>query len=258
MFRQRLFSALLVIPLVLAVTWAGGYLFLLAVLAVAFLAHKEFFRLADLSQAAIVRILPVASLIILLAAKIYGKDGLFTALFAFFLLVHIWWVVSFPADFRQLLLVVWGEFYLSGLLSFFILLRDLENGLMYVVALLFTVWAADSGAYFCGLAFGRHKLLPAVSPKKSVEGAVAGLVFGTVCLALLAPALRLTRPAGALSGLVLSLAGQAGDLVESAFKRWANTKDSGHFLPGHGGVLDRIDSLLFAAPLAYAIFSFYF
>ena len=71
MFRQRLFSALLVIPLVLAVTWAGGYLFLLAVLAVAFLAHKEFFRLADLSQAAIVRIRPVASLIFLHAAKIY-------------------------------------------------------------------------------------------------------------------------------------------------------------------------------------------
>ncbi|NLM45387.1 MAG: phosphatidate cytidylyltransferase [Firmicutes bacterium] len=257
MLKQRFLSALLVIPLVLAVTWAGGYFFLLAVMAIAFLAYREFSRLAVLSQAAVAHIFPAASFAILLAAKFFGKEGLFAALVTFFLLAHIFWVVAFPADFRRLLLLVWGEFYLSGLLSFFILLRDLENGLMYVVALLFTVWASDSGAYFCGIAFGRHKLLPAVSPKKSVEGAVAGLVFGSVCLALLAPALRMTRLAGALAGLVLSLAGQAGDLAESAFKRWADTKDSGHFLPGHGGVLDRIDSLLFAAPLAYAIFSFF-
>ncbi|HHX73299.1 MAG TPA: phosphatidate cytidylyltransferase [Firmicutes bacterium] len=254
MFKQRLVSALLVIPLVLAVTWAGGIFFLLAIMAVAFFAHREFFRLAALSQAAVARVLPAVGLVILLAARLYGRDGLFASLAAFFLLVHIWWIVAFPADFRQLLLLVWGEFYLSGLLSFFILLRDLENGFMCVLALLFTVWAADTGAYLCGIAWGKHKLLPAVSPKKSVEGAVAGLVFGMACLALLAPALNLTRPAGALAGLVLSLAGQAGDLAESAFKRWADTKDSGRFLPGHGGILDRIDSLLFAAPLAYAIF----
>ncbi|MGI6657992.1 MAG: phosphatidate cytidylyltransferase [Dethiobacteraceae bacterium] len=125
-----------------------------------------------------------------------------------------------------------------------------------LLSIIATTWASDTGAYACGLTLGRHKLLPAVSPKKSVEGAVGGLLFAAVVMSVcFAPLLKLSRPTALLLGAVISLAGQCGDLAESALKRWGNTKDSGRFLPGHGGVLDRLDSLLFAVPVGYFLLS---
>lgn len=121
-----------------------------------------------------------------------------------------------------------------------------------VLFLLLLVWVCDSCAYYFGSRFGRHKLVPVVSPRKSWEGSVAGLVAATV-LGLAAgswwllPELGPGR--GALAGALASTAGQLGDLVESLWKRGAGVKDSGTFLPGHGGFFDRIDSLLFAGPV---------
>jgi phosphatidate cytidylyltransferase len=124
-----------------------------------------------------------------------------------------------------------------------------------VLFLLLLVWICDSCAYYAGRRFGRHRLAPVVSPRKTWEGALAGLagatVFGAVAGAWwLVPELGPFR--GALAGAVASTAGQLGDLVESLWKRGAGVKDSGVFLPGHGGVYDRIDSLLFAGPVVAA------
>jgi phosphatidate cytidylyltransferase len=124
-----------------------------------------------------------------------------------------------------------------------------------VLFLLLLIWACDSGAYYFGTRFGRHRLAPVVSPRKTWEGAVAGLlaatVFGAVAGAWwLLPELGPLR--GALAGAAASTAGQLGDLVESLWKRGAGVKDSGAFLPGHGGFYDRIDSLLFAGPVVAA------
>jgi phosphatidate cytidylyltransferase len=124
-----------------------------------------------------------------------------------------------------------------------------------VLFLLLLVWACDSGAYYFGTRYGRHRLAPVVSPRKSWEGAVAGLlaatVFGAVAGAWwLLPELGSFR--GALAGAAASTAGQLGDLVESLWKRGAGVKDSGTFLPGHGGFYDRVDSLLFAGPVVAA------
>lgn len=124
-----------------------------------------------------------------------------------------------------------------------------------VLALLLLVWVCDSSAYYVGRRFGRHKLAPVVSPKKTWEGTLAGLagaaVFGAAAgtwwfLPELGPA------RGALAAACASTAGQVGDLVESLWKRGAGVKDSGTFLPGHGGFFDRIDSLLFAGPVMAA------
>lgn len=124
-----------------------------------------------------------------------------------------------------------------------------------VLFLFLIVWACDSGAYYFGRRFGRHRLAPVVSPKKTWEGSLAGLVGATVVGAAagvwwLVPELGPWR--GALAGALGSTAGQLGDLVESLWKRGAGVKDSGVFLPGHGGFYDRIDSLLFAGPVVAA------
>ena len=124
-----------------------------------------------------------------------------------------------------------------------------------VLFLFLVVWACDSGAYYFGRRYGTHRLAPVVSPKKTWEGAIAGFgtatVFGAIAGAwLLVPDLGLVR--GALAGALASTAGQLGDLVESLWKRGAGVKDSGVFLPGHGGFFDRIDSLLFAGPVVAA------
>jgi len=120
-----------------------------------------------------------------------------------------------------------------------------------ILFLLVTIWGCDSFAYYVGKNFGRHKLAPEVSPKKTIEGAVggfAGSILGAVgAAALFVPEFRL--PEAAIVGGLASTAGQIGDLVESMFKRGAGVKDSGTFLPGHGGFYDRVDSLLFAAPV---------
>jgi phosphatidate cytidylyltransferase len=131
----------------------------------------------------------------------------------------------------------------------------MESGVAYTLLTVFCVWAADSFALFAGKAFGKNKLAPLLSPGKTSEGFIGGLVaavvFGTLfgMLFLKAPGL------GACIGMVAGIFGQIGDLFESALKREADVKDFGGIMPGHGGVLDRFDSLLFVAPFACVVFN---
>jgi len=117
----------------------------------------------------------------------------------------------------------------------------------------------DTGAYFTGVTLGKNKLLPKVSPKKTIEGSAGGLLWSALSSLGLGIWWGFSMPWYVLvaAGILIGGAGQIGDLVESAIKRVAKCKDSGFVFPGHGGVLDRIDSLLFAAPLAYALFVYY-
>jgi phosphatidate cytidylyltransferase len=146
-----------------------------------------------------------------------------------------------------------GVLYISLFLSYLILLYNGPNGREWIFFVLIVLWCNDSGAYAFGRTLGRRKLSPLVSPNKTVEGAAGGVgcgIVATLCLNLVLLTALSVMQAAAL-GLVISLAGQAGDLCESALKRHFGCKDSGSMLPGHGGMLDRIDSLLFAAPVAY-------
>lgn len=161
---------------------------------------------------------------------------------------------------------LFGVLYTGGMLSFAYALRyhrfavgDLAGALLLFLPLVLT-WANDSGAFFVGRAVGRRKLMPSISPGKTVAGAVGGLVF-TVSAAwayvalLLQPRALLGLSLGAtlLLGVTVSVAAQIGDLVESLLKREAGVKDSSTLIPGHGGVLDRTDSLLFTIPLSYVL-----
>ena len=160
-----------------------------------------------------------------------------------------------------------GVLYTGGLLSFGYALREYpyaignRAGTVLVAFPLVLTWASDIGAYFVGRAIGGRKLIPAVSPGKTVSGALGGLVTTIVVSSLyvrfaLGPlaSLTMTVPAALLFGAIISVSAQIGDLVESLLKREANVKDSSRLIPGHGGLLDRLDSLLFVLPVAYLLF----
>ncbi|MEJ5358799.1 MAG: phosphatidate cytidylyltransferase [Desulfobacterales bacterium] len=150
---------------------------------------------------------------------------------------------------------VLGVSYLALPLALFIALRAAPQGMVWVFLTCAVVFAGDSAAFYVGHLFGKRKLAPAISPGKTREGALGGLVAsllvgwgGTV---IFLP--EIPGAGGALLGGLVGLAGQAGDLFESCWKRAAGVKDSGALLPGHGGILDRLDALLFAAPVAFGL-----
>jgi len=146
-----------------------------------------------------------------------------------------------------------GIIYIPLFLSYIVLIRTGDNGVLWIFLLLIVVFMGDTGAYYLGSYFGQHKLCPAVSPKKTIEGALGGLAASLGSGALIKHFFLPLLPWGLslLFFLSINIACQMGDLFESQIKRVAHIKDSGAILPGHGGVLDRIDALLFAAPVAY-------
>jgi len=150
-------------------------------------------------------------------------------------------------------LALLGAAWVGALFPYFALLRNQAGGLALLILLLLLVVVSDSGAYFIGRAVGRRKLLPRVSPNKTVEGAVGGLVAVIAAAMILRPWLapRWTAGAAALIATAIGAMAQAGDLANSAYKRVAGVKDSGWFFPGHGGLMDRACSLVFAVVLTY-------
>ena len=254
MFRQRLISALVGMPIVIAVAWLGGVLYLTLITAVGFLALREYYHLCGVAEKDIRALGYCGHVLLTFLLWHQGFTAFSAGFFAIFLFINVYWVLTYPREFGHLLSLLWGFVYVTGLLGLFLLLRELPTGFYAVLTVLIAVWASDSGAYLFGMKFGRHKLIPSVSPKKSVEGAVGGVITASLVLAMVAPQLEMARMSAFILGMILSVAGQFGDLAESALKRWGNSKDSGIFLPGHGGVLDRVDSLLFALPVAYIFF----
>jgi len=158
---------------------------------------------------------------------------------------------SIPFD--RIVLLFFGIVYVSLLFSFLLLLRALPTGVSLILFLLFVTWAGDIGAYLTGRTLGSHLLCPRVSPAKTVEGSCGGLAFSlAVALVCQATFLNHISVSHAIAMAIgINVLNQLGDLSESVIKRSCGVKDSGAILPGHGGLLDRIDSLLFAAPFFY-------
>src|SRR6476469_8508127 len=150
---------------------------------------------------------------------------------------------------------LFGLLYIPWLLGYFLLLRyspDAGDGLLYFALPLLATFAADIGGFFGGFYFGRRKLAPEVSPGKTVEGAVGGLALSFLTVLLISSLTHIWSPLESLLySILVASASQLGDLSESLIKRALRTKDSGNSLPGHGGFLDRLDSLLFAVPATY-------
>jgi phosphatidate cytidylyltransferase len=146
-----------------------------------------------------------------------------------------------------------GVCYVNWLLGYTFWLRDLEAGREWILLLVSVTWLGETAAYLVGSTMGRHKLAPAISPRKTVEGSAAQLVMSVLAAlgarATFFPALSLEH--AIVVGLLLGVVGQAGDLLESAIKRSVGTKDTGRLIPGHGGMLDRVDSLLINTPVLF-------
>jgi phosphatidate cytidylyltransferase len=158
-----------------------------------------------------------------------------------------------PLAWEPLAITLLGVCYVNWLLGYGFKLRDLDGGTEWVLLLTWVTWMGETAAYVVGSLIGRHKLAPLISPKKTVEGATAQLAVSV--LAAVAAQAWFFEGLGTWSavavGALLGVAGQVGDLAESVLKRSLGTKDTGHLIPGHGGILDRIDGLLFNTPVLF-------
>lgn len=252
----RVISACVFVPAILALSWAGGTALLALVLVIVGRASWEFYRLA---QGAGHRPLAGLGTALSLGLSLYlylrGPVQLELALGAALILCllaalgrgaegygdRVWWTLG-------------GVCYVGLLGSAPLIVAHQvgqEQAGWLLIALFGCIWLTDSAAYFCGRFWGRRKLAPGISPAKTVVGFAGGVVGGLVPLAL-SPYIPFLGP-GELAGLLVlaSLAGQGGDLVESALKRDLGVKDAPSLIPGHGGMLDRFDSYLFSFPVAY-------
>jgi phosphatidate cytidylyltransferase len=155
--------------------------------------------------------------------------------------VYVGWLFSYLVAIRS----IGGTFRLDGIPW------RIEDGAWLVLYIVFAAWAADTGAYLVGRKWGRHKLAPVVSPGKSWEGMFAGIASAVLVSLVLGPAMGVPWMHTVVLGIAIGIASLVGDLAESAIKRDIGIKDFGSILPGHGGILDRFDGLLFAAPLFY-------
>ena len=259
--RQRVITALWGVPVLFAIVWFGEPWYTLLLAAGALLGVLEFYRLIDPSK-----------------GQPLTYFGLVWTLL-FVLIPHAHFLNIDPLQFTLLLLasavvfpLIWlvlrhrrrdaiggwawtifGVLYMGWLFSYFVALRGLEDGRGWVLLALCTIFATDSGAFFAGSRLGRHSLAPKISPGKTWEGAVAGFLSAIAASLILRAILCLPLNYWhiALLGCLIGVVAQLGDLVESSLKRGVGVKDSGNLIPGHGGVLDRVDSVVFVGVVVY-------
>jgi phosphatidate cytidylyltransferase len=250
-FWSRILVSAAGIPLVLWLVYLGGWpMFGLAAVAALIALHELYWMTRTLRPVVLAGYL--GALAALLGASLGGADWALAGLMSTLVFSF---VIKGGVSTVSVSVTVLGVAWIGLGLAHALLLRDIdEHGVLAVFTVLLAVWAGDAGAYFIGLLFGRHKLAPTVSPGKTWEGLIAGIVatIGVTFLALY-EANFLSIPESLVLGAVIAIAAPLGDLFESALKRDAEVKDSGRLLAGHGGVLDRIDALLFAWVAAYYV-----
>ncbi len=256
MLRKRALTALAGIPVLLFFAYLGKYWYAIFILLLSLLAMGEFFALARKGGAKPVEIVAYPFIPVVLFA-VYRSDlllivALWMLLFAILNLMPVFSQGSVKC--WESALTFWGILYTVGLAGFLLAIRHLSDGFLLTLFLFFVIWAADICAYLIGRKMGKRPLAPRISPKKTIEGFLAGLAGSAVAGAALAfflPLSFLGWQGGALLGVFCGFAGALGDLAQSALKRSVGAKDAGNLLPGHGGILDRFDSLFFTAPLYY-------
>jgi phosphatidate cytidylyltransferase len=272
--RTRVLSAAILGPLVIFLAYLGGIPWLVGVTVAGILAWREMVRLLERSQFTLDRSLGLVFVISAITEGFVYSSGLITdsllrPLLAGLIIFSLIWALYIKSEHP---IADWGAtvasaLYLGFLLSHFVSMRELgsdgtfqwltiptsrSSGFWWVLLTAGLSWIADSMAYFVGTAWGKHKLWPRISPKKTWEG----LAGGTVAVLIAAPLLgwwflRLNPMLGLLLGVMVAALDPFGDFAVSLFKRIARSKDTSRLIPGHGGVLDRMDSLLFTFPVVY-------
>ena len=256
--RQRIIVGLLALPAVLIPIWLGGIWTVILFLLVGLFGGLEFYHLMNIGGYHPSRLLGIGWLLTLILAywqPQYLPLTLVTMAGMIVTLIEAMHEKQSPM--HTWMSTAIGALYFGTMIGQSLALRGLPNGQWWLLFGLFVAWSNDSAAYFTGVTLGRHKLWPRLSPKKTWEGTVAGWVaaglVGALWVAITPLAQSHTILFGGLLGFAAGILALFGDLAISVVKRQVGVKDSGHFLPGHGGFLDRMDSLLFVIPLVYQV-----
>lgn len=271
MLRQRVLVTAVLLPVGLVLIYVGGIPFMLFItlfLGVAAWEFGQLFKKGGFQPSSILLVLGTVG--ITLGRGLTGFNDADWTLGLYVLLVTGYHLVAYERGRDQagtdFAITLSGALYIGWLGAYLISLRDLPNGMAWFLVALPSLWAADSGAYFYGRKFGRHKLSPRLSPKKSWEGYFAGIItgiligiaFSAIARSQLPPSAGFTVLRGGILGLVLAVVTPLGDLGESMIKRQVGVKDSSKLFPGHGGAFDRIDSWIWGAILSYYIITWFF
>ncbi|NMB44243.1 MAG: phosphatidate cytidylyltransferase [Clostridiales bacterium] len=258
MFKQRLISSIFVFLLTVTFIVLGGQALFIGLLLISLVGLMELYRVIKLNKSVIGFLGYIACIVYYLF--LYFKFDNYLMLFiGFLLLTMMAYVVTFPKyNIDQVVYVFFGLFYVAIMLSFIYKVRILDMGTYLVWLIFISAWGSDTSAYLVGMSMGKRKFLPKLSPKKTLEGCIGGivgaaligylygLVFADNFTTINNPKLVFTIICGSAS-----IISQLGDLAASAIKRNHDIKDYGKLIPGHGGILDRFDSIIFVAPLVY-------
>ncbi len=260
MLYLRIISAIIGIPIVLATVYFGGYWYALFLMLLVNLGLFEYNTIIKTNNYNAPVVISHFSASLLLAVIFFEQMALVYPLLMLTLLI-LFTTVLFNMEKISVIdsaLSLWGVVYLGGLIGYLMLLRMLPDGVIYTFILLIGVWVHDTSAFFVGIKWGMRRFAAKISPKKSLEGSLAGI--GSVVILLFSVTILFPGflPVNTLQAVILGLGitvfAQLGDLLESAMKRQMEVKDSSGIIPGHGGILDRFDSLILAAPFVYYFF----
>lgn len=266
MLVKRILTALIGIPIAVFVINYGGLPFIVAILLLALIAWHEYSVMMKQKKINISYLHGFIAIFLFLGCAAWGnsQESLFVLLlFTFSVFVKA--ILRQPVfSISEAAYTSLGVLYIGMTFSYLILLRavneltylqtywgSLSLGAVYLWLPFIGTWASDTFAYFVGSKFGRHKLCPTISPGKTIEGALGGLAGSIWGVLILSYLFKINLVHGIMIGVLVGIAAPLGDLTESALKRFAGVKDSGNILPGHGGVLDRFDSIMFAVPAVY-------
>jgi phosphatidate cytidylyltransferase len=260
---QRIITAAVIIPVFFVILfWGGPVLFIFLVWAGFSVGNRELLHLLferpsgyDLWFFWLIGTLTIGG------TYFFRMEGLLMALFLGILLSFVRWIFCFPNQSRFYELIgkqFFALWYLPFLLPFFLLIRMDPQGLKWFFFLLAVIYAGDTGAFYVGRTLGRHKLAPMVSPQKTIEGSLGGLAANFIAAWIFQATLfsLFSWLPMIIIGVTIGIVSQVGDLLESMIKRTARVKDSGSIFPGHGGLLDRIDSIVLPAPVVYFFMRF--
>ena len=266
MLAKRVLVTIVLLPIGLVLIWLGGipyYLLIALIMGLAAWEYSKLFRAGGLQPASVLMLVGV--LLLVAGRAISGFDSGPWMISLLTLAAMTYHLVAYERGQDQpgtnFAVTLSGIFYLGWIGAYLVSLRDLPQGFWWELLVLPAVWIADSGAYFIGRSFGKHKLSPRLSPKKTWEGYIGGVITGTLGAGLLAylwgivagPDITITLWNGLLLGFIISMTTTLGDLGESMIKRQVGIKDSSNLIPGHGGVFDRIDSWLWAGVIGYYV-----
>lgn len=259
MFKTRLLSGILLIIIALATIISGGDVLFATLLMISFIGMTEIYRVLEISGTLLGGVGYVAAAVYYLLLRMNRTDMVVMLAIAFLIVLMMVYVFTYPKyRSEQVMLAFFGLFYVTFMLSYVYQIRMLPQGAFIVWLVFICSWGSDTCAYCVGMLIGKHKMAPKLSPKKSIEGAVGGVVGAALLGAAYAAIMNRTMTGAdagvvqyALIGAVGALISMVGDLAASAIKRNHDIKDYGNLIPGHGGILDRFDSVIFTAPIIY-------